>query len=240
MVFSKEKVIPKGPSHVAIIMDGNRRWAKKRLLPAAYGHREGAERLDEILRVASEIGVKFLTVFVFSTENWDRPKAEVAGIMSLLERYLLSKKDEMKKEGVRLELIGDISLCPEKVQKAFTIAQKETKKGDKITLVLAINYGAKDEIRRTFLKILDDCDKGKIKKEMISEELISKYLDTANIPNPDLLIRTSGEKRISNFLLWQLSYAELYLSPVLWPDFGKKEFLEAVVDFNKRERRGGS
>jgi undecaprenyl diphosphate synthase len=227
------------PEHVAIIMDGNRRWAKMNGVSSAKGHWQGAETLTKIVRAASELGIKVLTVFAFSTENWARSSKEIQTLMRLFEFYLLKQKKTLQKEKVRLSVIGDLSKFPQKVKKAFLTTQDATKSGTNLDLVLALNYGSRNEIVRAVKKILIDFEEKKIKKETLSEELFSKYLDTAAWKDPDLLIRTSGEQRLSNFLLWQASYAEICIFDVLWPDFTEKHLYEAVLQFQKRERRLG-
>lgn len=239
MIFSPEELSLIDPSlipkHIAIIMDGNRRWAKQRDLPAAMGHWEGAETLTEVIRAASDLGIKTLTVFAFSTENWGRPQNEVEDLMNIFELYLMRKKEHMIRDGVRLDAIGDLSRLPERVLNAFHQTKKATEHCDRINLVLALNYGGRDEIRRAMIKMVEE----KISPEAITEELIGKHLDTNRFGDPDLLIRTSGEMRVSNFLLWQISYAEIFSAEVLWPDFSPKHLFETVLIFQKRNRRLG-
>lgn len=227
------------PQHIAIIMDGNRRWAKQRGLPPMMGHWEGAEVLTDIVNAASDLGVKTLTVYAFSTENWTRPQTEVEAVMNILELYLIQKREQMVQDGVRLHAIGDLSRLPDRVKQAYLTTKKATEHCDKINLVLAMNYGGRDEIRRAISKIVEDFDQQKISSSDITEELIAGYLDTAPFQDPDLLIRTSGEFRISNFLLWQISYAEIYTTEVLWPDFSPKKLFEAILAFQQRTRRKG-
>jgi undecaprenyl diphosphate synthase len=223
------------PKHIAIIMDGNRRWAKQNDLPPMMGHWEGAETLTEVLRGAAEIGIKTITVYAFSTENWGRPESEIEYLMELYELYLMRKKEIMIRDGVRLDAIGDMSRMPEKVRNAFQETKKATAHCERINLVLALNYGGRDEIRRAMVKILEE----KLSPDQITEECIASHLDTARYGDPDLLIRTSGELRVSNFLLWQISYAEIFSTKVLWPDFSSNELLEAVLAFQRRSRRLG-
>ncbi len=223
------------PKHIAIIMDGNRRWAKQRGLPQMMGHWEGAETLTEILRAAVDLGIKTLTVYAFSTENWTRPQDEVEDLMNIFELYLMRKREHMIRDGVRLDAIGDLSRLPERVLRAFRDTKKATEHCDRINLVLALNYGGRDEIRRAVVKILEE----KIEPEAVTEELIGKHLDTFRYGDPDLLIRTSGEMRVSNFLLWQISYAEIFSANVFWPEFSPKDLFEAVLTFQKRHRRLG-
>lgn len=223
------------PEHIAIIMDGNRRWAKQRGLPPMMGHWEGAETLTNVLKGAADLGVKTLTVYAFSTENWGRPVAEVEGLMDLFELYLMRQKEAMIRDGVRLHAIGDLSRLPQRVLEAFDQTQKATAKCDRINLALALNYGGRDEIRRAVLKIVEE----KLGPDQITEESISKRMDTHRFGDPELLIRTSGEMRVSNFLLWQISYAEIFSTEILWPDFSPKELLQAVLAFQRRSRRLG-
>ncbi len=227
------------PRHIAIIMDGNRRWAKQKGLPPMAGHYEGAETLVDIVRSAVELGVKTLTVYSFSTENWERPDPEIHALMHIFELYLANKREWMVREGVRLEAIGDLSRLPLPVQEALDATKIVTKNGDRINLVLALNYGARDEIRRAVVKILQKNEKQKIEIEEITEQFIEDNLDTKAWGDPDLLIRTSGELRLSNFLLWQISYTELYMTDTLWPDFSSENFYEAVLSFQQRSRRRG-
>ena len=227
------------PSHVAIIMDGNRRWARQKDLPAVMGHWEGAEALYDIVKSAAQMGIKTLTVYSFSTENRSRAAAEVESLMEIFEFYLHQKRASMVEEGVHLDAIGDLTGLPQKVQEAFNQTKKATEHCDKINLVLALNYGARDELRRAMSKLLDLYEKKEIQKEDLTEDLISKQLDTFPYGDPDLLIRTSGELRVSNFLLWQISYSEIYTTDVLWPDFEPKHLFEAVIEFQARDRRKG-
>jgi undecaprenyl diphosphate synthase len=227
------------PNHIAIIMDGNRRWAKQRGYPPIYGHWKGAEVLTEILRFASNLGVKILTVYAFSTENWSRAPKEIDQLMRLISFYLRKKRKSMVEESVRLETIGDLSRLPDFVRENLRQVKQDTASGSKIRLVLALNYGSRDEMKRAVERISDDLTEGKIFRNQISEELISSYLDTASLGDPSLFIRTSGEQRLSNFLLWQLSYTEVYLTQILWPEFTSKNLLEAILEFQRRERRLG-
>lgn len=227
------------PHHVAIIMDGNRRWAKKKGVPPMVGHWKGAETLTSIVDSAAHLGVKVLTVYTFSTENWSRKAEEVEALMHLFRTYLLAQKDRMVREGVRLEAIGDLDRLPAEVREAVEEVRAATIQGEKITLVLALNYGGRDDIRRAVVSILEECQAGKLRKEEITEAVISRHLDTASWGDPELLIRTSGESRVSNFLLWQICYTEVYITDVLWPDFSEKELLSALSAFQKRERRAG-
>jgi undecaprenyl diphosphate synthase len=227
------------PKHIVIVMDGNRRWAKREGLPPEMGHWQGAQQLDIIVRAAADLGVKTLTVYSFSTENWNRPKHEVEMLMQLLEGYLVNKKEELVKEGVRLKTIGDIDKLPEEVKKALKDTKKATGQGSRIDLVLALNYGGRDEIRRAIVKMGKAHDRGELEWENITEKTISSYLDTAAWEDPELFIRPSGEFRVSNFLVWQISYSEMYVSEVLWPEFSPQDLLHAVLEYQKRNRRYG-
>jgi undecaprenyl diphosphate synthase len=227
------------PKHIAIIMDGNRRWAKNQGLPAMVGHWHGAEALSKIVEVAASLGVQTLTVYAFSTENWKRSQEEVDSIMKLFRMYLIGQKDRMVREGVRLGTIGDTRRFPAQVKETLDDVKKATANGDKIDLVLAVNYGARDDIRRGLISIVEDCERGRLQKEDITEALIARYLDTAPWGDPELLIRTSGESRLSNFLLWEISYAEVYITDVLWPDFNEQQLMKAIAAYQKRERRVG-
>ena len=227
------------PQHIAIIMDGNRRWARQRGFPDKYGHWKGADVITKLVKFSSRMGVKTLTLYSFSTENWSRPEAEVDELMHLIAFYLKKNTPFMLEESVKLDTIGDLSRLPVSLQKLLEITKKKTAGGSKIRLVLALNYGGRDEIKRAVSHIADHLESGKIKKEEISEDLIASYLDTAHLGDPELFIRTSGEQRLSNFLLWQLSYTEVYITKVLWPDFTEGDMLEAIIEFQKRNRRLG-
>ena len=227
------------PHHVAIIGDGNRSWAQKRKLPFILGHWRGAERMRQIVKASSELKIKVITVFGFSTENWSRPTDEIESLMRLYRTYLIQEREEMLKEGVRLNSIGDYSHFPSYVIDALEETKMITAQGEKIELIFALGYGGRDDIRRATVRIVEDVLEGKVKKEEVSEKLISSYLDTSRWPDPDLLIRTSGEFRLSNFLLWQLSYAEVYTTNILWPDFTEKDLLQAIISFQQRLRRYG-
>ena len=227
------------PKHVAIIMDGNRRWAKNQGLSPMVGHWKGAEALCVAVESAASLGIKVLTVYAFSTENWGRHPEEVDSLMKLFEMYLRSQKDHMVASGVKLDVIGDVEKIPLSVRETIRDVKESTASGDRIELVLALNYGSRDDIKRAVVSIVEDVEKGLFKKEDITEKLIAGYLDTAKWEDPDLLIRTSGEKRLSNFLLWQISYAEVHYTEVLWPDFNEKTLINAIYEFQKRERRIG-
>ena len=227
------------PQHVAIIMDGNGRWAKAHGLDRTDGHRQGAETVKTIVKAAAKAGVKYLTLYAFSTENWKRPKKEVDAIMDLLVFMLDREIEELNSSGVRLLTIGDISRLPGQTQNLISKSVDLTAKNELLTLVIALNYGARNEILRATSNIAKDVANKIISPDQIDEKLFSSYLYTAEMPDPDLLIRTSGEQRISNYLLWQLAYSELYFSPVAWPDFDEEEFNKALVTFSSRERRFG-
>lgn len=227
------------PEHIAIMMDGNRRWAKRKGLPILHGHYQGAETLDRIVTAAIDLGIKTLTVYAFSTENWSRALNEVKGLMSLLKVYLLTKREKMKREGVQLDTIGDLSRLPKRVNEILDKTKEITKEGNKLRLVLALNYGSRSEITRAFTRMLDDYQNKKFTKEKIDEEMIGRYLDTQGRKDPELLIRPSGEIRVSNFLLWQISYSEIHFTDVLWPDFTKSDLIKAIADYQKREKRLG-
>ncbi|MFI0435037.1 MAG: polyprenyl diphosphate synthase [Parachlamydiaceae bacterium] len=227
------------PKHIAIIPDGNRRWAKKRLAEVQTGHREGADILMEIVKAAKELGIKEMTFYSFSTENWNRPQEEVIALMALFGSYLTEQCDEMVKTGIKLETIGDLTPLPLFLRQIIETIKSATQNCSNIHLILALNYGSRNEICRAFNAMLNDYDKQLLKKGEIKEETISRYLDTCQWSDPDLLIRTSGEFRVSNFLLWQISYAEIHVAPVLWPDFTPQHLIDAIVDFQTRQRRWG-
>ncbi|MBM3201213.1 MAG: di-trans,poly-cis-decaprenylcistransferase [Chlamydiae bacterium] len=227
------------PHHIALIMDGNRRWANRERQPLEVGYIKGAEAMLKIVRKAATMGVKVVTAYAFSTENWNRPREEIGSVIKVFELYLRKMGRMMVKEGVRLETIGDLTAFPESIQKSIQNAKEKTKDGTKVDLILALNYGGRDDLRRAALKIASDLECGKITREGFTENLFSKYLDTARWPDPDLLIRTSGEFRVSNFLLWQISYSEVYITDVLWPDFTEDDLALAIGEFQKRVRRRG-
>ena len=221
-------------------MDGNGRWARQRNLPRIEGHRNGAESVRTIVRIAGEIGIKYLTLYAFSVENWNRPKDEVDTLMKYLERYLRSETPELDKNNVRLEVIGQIYRLPESVQKELKKSITTLSKNNGLTCVMALSYGGRTEIVDAVRAIADKVEKGKLDPAEITEETIAQHLYTKQIPDPDLLIRTSGEMRVSNFLLWQISYAELVVTPTLWPDFRKAQFFEAIEEYARRDRRFGA
>ncbi len=228
------------PTHVAIIMDGNGRWAKQRSLPRVEGHRNGAESVRTIVRAAGEIGIKYLTVYAFSVENWSRPKEEVDTLMKYLDRYLRSEVGELDRCNVRLEVIGQIYRLPEFVQQQLNKTIEILSKNTGLTVIMALSYGGRTEIVDAVRNIATEAKQGKLDPEEINEQTIAQHLYTKNIPDPDLLIRTSGEMRVSNFLLWQISYAELVVTPTLWPDFRKPQFFDALEEYARRHRRFGA
>lgn len=227
------------PLHVAVIMDGNGRWAKQRKLPRAEGHRRGAESARAVIRAASDLGVKYLTLYTFSMENWNRPKAEVEAIMRYLVMYLKKETPDLNKHNVRLEVIGQTHRLPDRVQTQLEKTRIALAKNTGLTLVLALSYGSRAEIVDAARSIAQKAVKGTVVPDEIDEELLSTHLYTGHMPDPDLLVRTSGEMRLSNFLLWQMSYAEMVVTPVLWPDFRKPEFIAAIEEFARRHRRFG-
>jgi undecaprenyl diphosphate synthase len=227
------------PRHVAIIMDGNGRWAQKKRKPRLFGHKAGATSVQEIVEISGELGIEFLTLYAFSSENWRRPEQEVSGLMSILKRYLESELPKMQKNGIRLVSIGDHTRLPDAVRRSLQSVIKATENNRKLTLNLALSYGGRDEIVRAVKKISQRCVDGDIDVQSICDDDISQSLDTCGMPDPDLLIRTGGEARLSNFLLWQLSYAEIYFTSVMWPDFRKDVYYKAIADFQQRQRRFG-
>lgn len=227
------------PAHIAIIMDGNGRWAKARGLDRADGHRQGAETVKLIVKAAAKAGVKYLTLFAFSTENWKRPAQEVEAIMNLLVYMLERETEELNQNKVRLLSIGDISKLEPKAQDSLRKSMDYTADNTGLHLVIALNYGSRAEILQAVQKVATAVKNGELQPEDIHDDTLANFFYTSNIPDPDLLIRTSGEQRISNFLLWQLAYSELYFTPVTWPDFNEDEFLKAIQTFSSRERRFG-
>ncbi|MCR5608601.1 MAG: isoprenyl transferase [Lachnospiraceae bacterium] len=227
------------PEHVAIILDGNGRWAKKRFLPRNAGHVQGAANIEKVCTIARDMGIKYVTVYAFSTENWKRPSAEVEAIMKLLRQYLKDCRKKCKKNNMKVRVIGDISVLDEDFQNTIKDLVDYSKEHTGLNFTVALNYGSRDEIRRAFKEIMKEHDEGKISLDDIDEKLISDHLDTRELPDPDLVIRTSGEQRMSNYMMWQIAYSEFYFTDTLWPDFSKKD-LEAAVDFyNKVDRRFG-
>jgi undecaprenyl diphosphate synthase len=228
------------PQHVAIIMDGNGRWAKQRHLPRVEGHRAGAESARVIIRTAGELAIKYLTLYAFSAENWNRPKDEVDALMKYLVHYLKSETPELNKNNVRLEVIGQIYRLPENVQDHLKKSITTLSKNNGLTLVMALSYGSRIEIVEAVRSIAEKAKQGKLDPADVNEQVISQHLWTRNVPDPDLLIRTSGEMRISNFLLWQISYTELVVTPTFWPDFRKPQFFAALEEYTRRHRRFGA
>ncbi len=227
------------PHHVAVIMDGNGRWATSKKLPRIAGHRQGAKTLKELLRYCKDWGVKILTAYAFSTENWRRPTEEVDFLMILFEKMLRHELEEMHREGVRINFVGDLSELPKSLQNEIHRSMLETSNNHDIQFNVAVNYGSRKEIVNACRQVAELVQKGEINPEDINENLIEKNLYTADIPTPDLLIRTSGEKRLSNFLLWQMAYTEMYFTDVLWPDFDRGAFQQALISYQNRERRFG-
>lgn len=227
------------PNHVAIIMDGNGRWAKKRFVPKKLGHKAGAETLRKITTYAQDIGVNVMTVYAFSTENWKRAQDEIDDLMNLMREYIDAYIKEVDNNNVKIKIIGDPSKLDDDIQEKINILENKTKDKEGLVLNLAINYGGRDEITRAVRNIASDCINNKLDVEDISEDIIDKYLDTKHCSDPELIIRTSGEQRISNFLLWQMAYSELYYSDKLWPDFSIDDFDMAIKSLDKRERRFG-
>lgn len=234
------QIIPdKVPRHIAIIMDGNGRWAKQKGMPRVWGHRSGVKSVREVTEAAAQIGVQYLTLYAFSTENWNRPPAEVTALMALLVETIKGEIRDLNKNGVRLMAIGDLEALPKASYDALKQGMEDTRNNRRINLVLALNYSAKWEILRAARRLAEKAQQGQIASADINEDTFESELSTHGIPDPELLIRTSGETRISNFLLWQIAYAELYFTPVFWPDFGKKELYEAILNYQHRERRFG-
>ncbi|MCL5771954.1 MAG: isoprenyl transferase [Actinobacteria bacterium] len=227
------------PKHVAIIMDGNGRWASKRGLPRLAGHREGVKPLKNVVRLCNDLGIKYITAYSFSNENWERPENEVSGLMQLFFETVAAEIEDLNKNGVRIVLIGNRNLIPQKVLKRFEDAENITKNNENVVLNIAFSYGSRQEIIEAVKKACIDIKNNKIDIKDIDEDYFSSLLFTRNCPDPDLLIRTSGEFRISNFLLWQIAYCELYFTKTLWPDFSNAEFLKAIWDYQQRNRRFG-
>ncbi|MBL4889689.1 MAG: isoprenyl transferase [Candidatus Lindowbacteria bacterium] len=231
--------LEKMPSHVALIMDGNGRWARKRHMPRIFGHRKGMETVREILKAARDIGIEFITLYAFSAENWSRPRAEVSALMHLLQDYLKQEIDELDETNVKMLTIGNTSKLPGYARNELESAKMRLNKNDGQKLILALNYGGRAEITMMAQRIATLAAKKEIKPAQITEEMISENLYTAGTPDPDLMIRTSGEFRISNFLLWQLAYSEILITDTLWPDFNRAEFFSSIAKYQKRDRRYG-
>lgn len=227
------------PQHIAIILDGNGRWAKQHGMPRNFGHTQGAKNVETICREAWNLGVKYLTVYAFSTENWSRPKEEVDALMKLLRNYMKNCIKTAEKNHMRVRIIGDKSKLDTDIQESIAKLEEASKNQDGLNFQIAINYGSRDEMLRGMQKMLEEYRENPFSIEELDEKKFESYLDTADIPDPDLMIRTSGEQRISNYLLWQLAYTELYFTDVPWPDFTKKELVKAIEDYNNRDRRYG-
>ena len=227
------------PQHVAIILDGNGRWAKAKGMPRNYGHAQGSKNVEKICEEAWRMGIKYLTVYAFSTENWNRPKEEVNALMKLLRNYMKTCLKTAAKNDMKVRVIGDITRLDEDIQKRILELEEATKNNGGLNFQIAINYGSRDEITRAVRTLAEDVKEGKLMPEEVNEACIERYLDTHDIPDPDLLIRTSGEQRLSNYLLWQLAYTEFYFTDVPWPDFSKQELEKAIEQYNRRDRRYG-
>ena len=229
----------KVPQHIAIILDGNGRWAKAKGMPRNYGHTQGSKNVEKICEVAYKMGVKYLTVYAFSTENWKRPESEVNMLMTLLRNYMKTCLKTAEKNRMKVRVIGDKTGLDEDIRNRIRELEEASKDNDGLNFQIAINYGSRDEMIRAMKRMTRDCVEGKLQTEEISEEVFEGYLDTHGIPDPDLLIRTSGELRLSNYLLWQLAYTEFYFTDVFWPDFNREELIKACEKYNKRDRRYG-
>ena len=236
MALDENMVIPR---HVALILDGNGRWAKKRGLPRTMGHKEGCVTVEKTVEIAARMGIEYLTVYGFSTENWKRPMEEVGALMQLFRYYMVRLLKVASANNVRVKMIGDRTRFAQDIIDGIGRLESETRDNTGLTFIIAVNYGGRDEIRRAAARLAADCAQGKRNPEEITEEVYASYLDTAGIPDPDLLIRTSGELRLFNYLLWQLAYTEIYVTDCLWPDFDREELERAIVQYNKRDRRYG-
>ena len=237
-IMAEEKTL-KIPRHVAIILDGNGRWAKKRGLPRNMGHVEGCKTVEQTVEDAARLGIEYLTVYGFSTENWKRSAEEVGALMQLFRYYMKRLLKVAKKNNVRVIMIGERSRFDEDIIEGLNRLEEETKDNTRMTFTIAVNYGSRDEITRAVRRMMTDCQAGRLSPEDVDESVIAGYLDTRELPDPDLLIRTSGEQRLSNYLLWQLAYTEFYFTDVLWPDFNKEELVKAIEKYNGRDRRFG-
>jgi undecaprenyl diphosphate synthase len=227
------------PNHVAVIMDGNGRWAKKRSLPRTVGHQEGMKRVVEIVEVAKKLNIKYLSLYAFSTENWKRPKEEIDGIMKILVYYIRNELEKIHKNNIKIQIMGNIDRLPKTPREEVLKAIEKTKDNTDMVLNIGLNYGGRDDIIRGVKNILEDVKMGKINKEDIDAELFSNYLYTKNMPDPDLLIRPSGELRLSNFMLYQIAYTEFWFADIFWPEFKEEHFYKAIIDYQKRNRRFG-
>ena len=229
----------KVPEHIAIIMVGNGRWAKKRMQPRMFGHKAGMKALHETVQASSDMGIGYMSVYAFSTENWNRPRTEIDGLMALLTRSITNETKKLNENNVRLLVIGNVSDLPKSVHKQLMQSVEFLSENKGLTLVLALSYSGRWEITDAVKKMMADAASGMLDPDKVDSDVLESYLATSFMPDPELLIRTSGERRISNFLLWQLAYTELYFTPVLWPDYSKEHFYEAIIDFQRRERRFG-
>ncbi len=229
----------KVPQHIAIILDGNGRWAKAKGMPRNYGHAQGSKNVERICEEAWRMGIKYLTVYAFSTENWNRPDSEVAALMKLLRNYMKTCLKTAAKNDMKIRVIGDIEPLDDDIKNRIRELEEATVNNGGLNFTIALNYGSRDEITRAAKKLAADCAAGKVSAEEINEDLFQSYLDTHDIPDPDLMIRTSGEQRLSNYLLWQLAYSEFYFTDVPWPDFTKEELVKAIEEYNHRHRRFG-
>lgn len=227
------------PRHIAIIMDGNGRWAKKRLLPRTLGHKAGVETIREVIKACNHLGIEFLTLYAFSTENWKRPKEEVGALMNLLVEYLRNEVAELHENRVRIKVIGDISALPAVAQKELHAAIEKTEDNTGVTMSLSLNYGSRSDIKQAMIKMIRAYEQGELEVDEIGEETLRKYLSTSFLPDPDLIIRPSGEYRLSNFLMWEAAYSEFWFSDIYWPDFTKEDLHQAIYDFQRRDRRFG-
>jgi len=237
--FPTDIDVSKIPRHIAVIMDGNGRWARQRLLNRVKGHERGAETVRTVVRTCREAGVSYLTLYAFSTENWERPQAEVAALMTLLRRFLIQETEELLENGIRLNAIGQVERLPTEVRETLAQAMAATQHNTDMTLNLALSYGGRMEIVEMTRRIAQEVKAGVLEPEEVSRDLVARYLYTRDMPDPDLLIRTSGEMRVSNFLLWQIAYAEIFITPTLWPDFNRDELLDIFRWYQSRERRFG-
>lgn len=229
----------KVPQHIAIILDGNGRWAKAKGMPRNYGHAQGSKNVERICEEAWRMGIKYLTVYAFSTENWNRPDSEVAALMKLLRNYMKTCLKTAAKNDMKIRVIGDIDPLDDDIKNRICELEAATVDNGGLNFTIALNYGSRDELTRAARKMAKDCEEGKLKAEDIDESVFESYLDTHDIPDPDLMIRTSGEQRLSNYLLWQLAYSEFYFTDVPWPDFTKEELVKAIEEYNHRHRRFG-
>lgn len=240
MASLKDKIdLKRLPAHIAVIMDGNGRWAKEHGMPRVFGHKNGVKSVREVTEASAELGINYLTLYAFSTENWNRPPREVNALMSLLVETLRNEIETMNKNKIRLNAIGDLEKLPSKTRKALLEGMENTRNNTRMTLTLALNYSARWEISQAVKSIASLVALGEVKAEDVDEAMIQSHLATQNIPDPELMIRTSGEFRVSNFLLWQLAYAELYFTSVFWPEFRKEHLYEAIINYQQRERRFG-